>query len=98
MSDSPNQNDAVAPPTEEDFSPESDRDQMVEDAVQQAQQFHDIMDGAKQWSRETAANLRVEAALEDGQEASVEIEQIAKLVESVTTRIEQGDNNRARQI
>lgn len=73
-------------------------DQNVQQAIQQAQQYHSIMDAAKEWSRETAANLRVEAVLEDDEETAAEIEQVSAIVRTVTERVEQGDNNRARSV
>jgi hypothetical protein len=89
----------VEPPTEDELLEDSvdERDEKVERAVQQANQFHQMMDQAKEWSREIAADLRVEAALEDEESVADQIEEIADLVNSVTTRIERGDNNRARQ-
>jgi hypothetical protein len=89
MTDTETESGGVEPPEGETFSDEND----VEQAVEQANQFHQMMDGAKVWSRETATDLRVKAALEGDDE----LNQIAGLVESVQTRIEQGDNNRARQ-
>ena len=97
MSD--NDTSGVEPPeNDEMFGTESDeRDQMVEQAVQQANKFHQMMDGAKEWSREKATEVRVEAALVDDEETATELEQVAGLIQSVTARIERGDNNRARQ-
>lgn len=69
---------------------------VVERSIQQANQFHAMMDQAKAWSREAAGELRVKAALEDDEETASEIEQAASMVKTVTQRIEQGDNNRAR--
>lgn len=79
-----------------DEDPATERDRMVQEAVQQAQQFHATMDAAKEWSRETAADLRVEAALETDDETADELEQVASLVRTVTERVEQGDNARSR--
>lgn len=94
----------VPPPENDEFfddepdDEQTDRDQMVQGAIQQAQQYHAVMDAAKEWSRETATNLRVEAALEDDEETADEIEQVASIVRTVTERIEQGDNSRARSV
>lgn len=74
------------------------RDELVQTAIQQAQQYHAIMDAAKEWARETATDLRVEAALEDDEETADEIAQVAGIVETVTARVEQGDNSRARSV
>lgn len=90
----------VEPPeTDEMMSDESEdsRDPMVEQAVQQATQFHHLIDGAKEWSRETATELRVKAALADENGEAEELEQIAGMVRSVNQRIERGDTNLARQ-
>jgi hypothetical protein len=90
----------VEPPkTDEMMSDENERDAdpMVEQAVQQATQFHQLIDGAKEWSRETSAELRVKAALADSDEETEELEQIAGMVRSVNQRIERGDTNLARQ-
>ncbi|QSG06347.1 hypothetical protein HSR121_2014 [Halapricum desulfuricans] len=61
------------------------------------QHYHGTIDVAKQWSRETAADLLVEAALEEDEETAAEIHKVVELVRTVTDRIEQGDNTRARQ-
>lgn len=87
--------DGVEPPTEDELF--EDRDRLVEGAVERANQFHRMMDGAKEWARQAATDLRVEQALEDDDEVADELGQVAEIVESVTARIEQGDNNRARQ-
>jgi len=73
-----------------------ERDEMVTDAVNQAKQYHTVMDSAKAWARDTSADLLVEAALADDENEAEEIEQIAALVRTVVERIEQGDNSRAR--
>lgn len=85
------------PESDEIFDNNEDRDQLVETAVQQAQQYHRVMDAAKDWARETATELRVEAALEEDDETAEEIEQIAAMVLTVPNRIERGDNNLSRQ-
>jgi hypothetical protein len=79
-----------------DESEQQEQDPAVTAAVEQADQFHLMMDNAKAWSRKMAAEMRVKAALEDDEETAAELEQIAGLVESVTNRIEQGDNTLAR--
>ena len=84
-------------PPEDDELFQDEQDQVVQEAVQQANQFHQMMDGAKAWARRTALDVRVYQALEEEEEAAEELGEIAGLVESVITRIERGDNNRARQ-
>lgn len=97
MTDQPETDDnGVAPPDEDEMF-EDDEPDPAEQAVQQANQFHQIMDQAKDWARQTASDIRVDAALKDDEETAEQLDQIADLVETVTTRIEQGDNNRARQ-
>jgi hypothetical protein len=87
--------DDIEPPESDELF---DQEEMLQEAIQQAQQYHSIMDSAKEWSRETTTDLRIEAALEDDEEAADRIEQIAAIVRTVTERIEQGDNNRARSV
>ncbi|OYR54987.1 hypothetical protein [Halorubrum halodurans] len=92
----------VPPPENDEFFDDeqldtTERDQLVQQAIQQAKQYHGLMDAAKEWARDTAADLLVEAALEDDAETAGEIEQAAALVKTVPNRIEQGDNARSRQ-
>jgi hypothetical protein len=87
--------DDIEPPESDELF---DQEEMLQEAIQQAQQYHSIMDSAKEWSRETTTDLRIEAALEEDEEAADRIEQIAAIVRTVTERIEQGDNNRARSV
>ncbi|UBF22639.1 hypothetical protein HRTV-25_gp58 [Halorubrum tailed virus 25] len=93
----------VPPPENDDFFEDDEptenpeRDQLVQTAIQQAQQYHTVMDAAKEWGRDTAAELLVEAAIEDDDETAEEIEQTAALVRTVVRRIEKGDNNLSRQ-
>jgi hypothetical protein len=87
--------DDIEPPESDELF---DQEEMLQEAIQQAQQYHSIMDSAKKWSRETTTDLRIEAALEEDEEAADRIEQIAAIVRTVTERIEQGDNNRARSV
>jgi hypothetical protein len=99
MSDDTNQNDVEPPEEDEMFAEDQppEVDQETQEALQQAHQFHAGFDQAKEWATETAADLRVKAALEDDPEVAEQVEQIAKLVRSVNRRISQGDNNMARQ-
>lgn len=93
--------DEVPPPEEdtlfEDEQRENDQDLQVQHALEQARQYHAAMDAAKTWGRKTATDLRVSAVSVDDPEARDELAQAAALVETVTDRIEQGDNQRARQ-
>jgi hypothetical protein len=89
----------VEPPEADELFDEEQTDEQEERvtaAFEQAQQYHAVFDAAKEWSRETAADLRVEAALESDENSAAEIEQVAALVRTVTERIEQGDNARSR--
>lgn len=97
MTDQPERTDPGVAPPDEDEMFEDDGPDEVEQTVQQANQFHQMMDGAKDWARQTASELRVKAALADDPETAEELERIVLLIESVTARIEHGDNNRARQ-
>jgi type II secretory pathway pseudopilin PulG len=87
--------DEIRPPEADELF-DTDQQRIVQESIQQAQQYHSAMDSAKGWARETVADLRVEAALEDDDETAAEIEQVAAIVTTVIDRIEQGDNNRAR--
>lgn len=87
----------IQPPADDELF-DSDQQRIVQEAVQQAQQYHSVMDSAKGWARETVADLRVEAALEDDDERAEEIEQVAAIVTTVIDRIERGDNNRSRSL
>ncbi|TQQ81896.1 hypothetical protein [Halonotius roseus] len=81
----------------EDTDTDSDGPDEVQAAITQAHQLHNMIDNAKDWSRETAAKMRVRAAREDDAEAVDEIEQVAALIETVNRRIETGDIGLARQ-
>jgi hypothetical protein len=87
----------VPPPDSDELFEEDEQEQLVQTAVQQARQYHSVLDTAKEWSREMSGELRVAAALEEDEETASDIEQVAELVKTVTARIEQGDNNRSRQ-
>lgn len=87
----------VPPPDSDELFEEDEQEQLVQTAVQQARQYHSVLDTAKEWSREMSGELRVVAALEEDEETASDIEQVAELVKTVTARIEQGDNNRSRQ-
>ena len=83
---------------EEDESGEKEkRRHLVQVALQRANQYHAVLDEAKEWSREKSADVLVEAALEEDEEDSAEIAEVAELIRTVAKRIEQGDNQRARQ-
>lgn len=77
---------------------EPEPEQVIEQALEQAQQYHAIIDAAKEWSRENVAELRVLSALETDEDTAEEIEQVSSIVKTVTERIEQGDNQRSRQV
>lgn len=77
---------------------EPEQEQVIEQALEQAQQYHAVIDSAKEWSREMVAELRVLSALETDEDTAEEIEQVASIVKTVTERIEQGDNQRSRQV
>jgi hypothetical protein len=87
--------DEIQPPDEDELF-DNEQQQMVSMAIQQANQYHTVMDSAKTWGRQAVADLRVEAALEDDEETAAEIEQVAAMVTTVVERVEQGDNNRSR--
>ena len=87
----------VPPPDSDELFEEDEQEQLVQTAVQQARQYHSVLDTAKEWSREMSGERRVVAALEEDEETASDIEQVAELVKTVTARIEQGDNNRSRQ-
>lgn len=89
--------DEIQPPAEDELF-DSDQQRLVEATVQQAQQYHTVMDAAKTWGREAVTKLSVEAALEDDEETAAEIEKVAAIVTTVIERIEQGDNNRSRNL
>lgn len=97
--------DSVPPPESEEedlFSDEQpgenpEQDRLVHESVNQATQYHAVFDSAKNWARDTAANLLVEAALEEDDETREELRRIAAVVRTVSDRIEQGDNHRSRQ-
>lgn len=92
-------NPGVEPPSDDEiFDDETNpRDLEVQQSVEQATQYHQMMDQAKDWARTASAELRVEAALEDDPRTADELEEIAELIKTVTTRIERGDNLLARQ-
>lgn len=81
-------------PEQEEPEPE----QVIEQAFEQAQQYHAAIDSAKEWSRESVAELRVLSALETDEDTAEQIEQVSSIVKTVTERIEQGDNQRSRQV
>lgn len=81
-------------PKQEEPEPE----QVIEQALEQAQQYHAVIDSAKEWSRESVAELRVLSALETDEDTAEQIEQVSSIVKTVTERIEQGDNQRSRQV
>lgn len=83
-----------AQPKQEEPEPE----QVIEQALEQAQQYHAVIDSAKEWSRESVAELRVLSALETNEDTAEQIEQVSSIVKTVTERIEQGDNQRSRQV
>lgn len=85
-----------AQPEQEEPEPESE--QVIEQALEQAQQYHAVIDSAKEWSRESVAELRVLSALETDEDTAEQIEQVSSIVKTVTERIEQGDNQRSRQV
>jgi hypothetical protein len=87
--------DEAQPEQEE---PEPEPEQVIEQALEQAQQYHAVIDSAKEWSRESVAELRVLSALETDEDTAEEIEQVSSIVKTVTERIEQGDNQRSRQV
>jgi len=82
--------------------PPEDEELIQPSPVEQAQQFHDQIDRMKHWSRDTAQQIRQDKAILEATEEGTDdelavLEQMIGLVSSVATRIEQGDNNRARQ-
>lgn len=87
MSDEPEQPEPAAE--------ESETDESIRTSLQQAQQFHVMMDRAKEWSREAAMNLTIEAALADDEDAE-RLEEAVSFVRTVADRIEEGDTGRAR--
>ncbi|SEL19758.1 hypothetical protein [Haloferax larsenii] len=84
--------------TEQSFEDESD----IERAVEQARLFHNQIDEMKAWSRRAYSEILAQAAVleateqADSDEAD-EIRQVARLVLTVSDRIEQGDTHRVRQ-
>ena len=86
--------ETIEPPESDELF---DQEKFVESAITRAKDYHNMMDGAKQWAITTAADLRVEAALEDDEETADEINQAAELVMTIPRRIEQGDITRTRQ-
>lgn len=81
--------------------PDEETDE-IEQAVQQAEQYHNLLDEAKEWSNNQGISMRTQAELlEDLNEDSTEEEQMALFslsdrILSVKRRIEQGDANVAR--
>jgi len=84
-------------PADDGHNETNETDESIQSALQQADQFHAILDQAKEWSRETATSLRVEAALADDEEDAERLAQAVALVRTVADRIEQGDSGRSRQ-
>lgn len=74
-----------------------EQEEMIQEVMEQANQFHMMMDEAKPWAREASSEIRIAAATTDDEEMAEKLEQVAEMVNSVAERVEQGDNNRARQ-
>ena len=94
--------DEIQPPESDELFEEDESDEkekrrhLVQVALQRANQYHAMIDEAKEWSRERSADVLVEAALEQEEEDAREIAEVAELVRTVARRIEQGDNSLAR--
>lgn len=71
--------------------------QAVQEGVQTAEQYHDVIDEVKASAHQKATDLRILAAGSDEPEAAEEIERVADMVEGVADRLNEGDTNRVRQ-
>ena len=69
-----------------------EQEELVQRAIEQAKQYHSVMDAARTWGHSMETELLVEAALEDDEETAAEIERVADIVRTVPRRIEQGEN------
>lgn len=73
----------------------------VGEALQQAQQYHQMLDNMKEWSRQTSVEIRSEADVReelddiDSDEAD-QLRQIAEVINSLYRRIEKGDSDAAK--
>lgn len=71
--------------------------------IEQAQQYHQMLDAAKYWSLQEAAKLEERADLAeehdiDTDESPEEMRQTAQIIRTVASRIRPGDEQKVREI